>query len=243
MPQPTAGVQLYQGKAKTVTLNDAQTVNLFFKDDVTAFNAQKHRVIPGKGCINSRISEVLFIYLRSVGISNHYLKRIDPATLQCQRAEMLPLEVVVRFVTAGSLVKRTGLPPLSPCDPPVIEFYYKRDDLGDPIVNSDHIRLLNLASVEDVAHLSAQALKTAGALHRLCGRAGLNLIDIKFEYGRHNGALILADEISPDSCRLHDRKTGRILDKDLFRRDLGDLLDGYNEVLSRLQSALLEESP
>ena len=228
----------YEGKAKRVTERGNGLVEVYFKDDVTAFNAQKHALFAGKGALNSQISELLYDYLRTFGIPHHMVDRVDDRTLLCHQASMYALEVVVRFRTAGSLTKRTGLPAGTVCDPPIIEFYYKRDDLGDPIINSDHIRLLKLATPEEVAALSTAGLKAAMHLHKLCDSAGMDLVDIKFEYGRTAAGLVLADEISPDTCRLHDKATGKMLDKDLFRQDAGDLLTGYREVYSRLKKAV-----
>ena len=233
-PEPKS----YEGKAKRVTERGNGLVEVYFKDDVTAFNAQKHALFAGKGAINSQISELLYNYLRTFGMAHHMVDRVDERTLLCHQAKMYALEVVVRFRTAGSLTKRTGLPAGTLCDPPVIEFYYKRDDLGDPMINFDHIHLLKLATAEEVASLSTAALKAATQLHKLCDRGGIDLVDIKFEYGRTATGVVLADEISPDTCRLHDKATGKMLDKDLFRQDAGDLLAGYREVFSRLQKAV-----
>jgi phosphoribosylaminoimidazole-succinocarboxamide synthase len=229
----------YEGKAKRVTPRDGSSdVEVFFKDDATAFNGQKHAVFPGKGALNSEISALLFEYLARRGIPHHYKERLDDRTLVCTKADMFAIEAVVRFEVAGSLAKRTGLPAGSACDPPVVEFYYKRDDLGDPIINQDHIRLLKLATPEEMIKITELSVKSAVLLHGLCKRSGIKLVDLKFEFGRTDDGIILADEISPDTCRFHDAETGRMLDKDLFRQDAGDLLAGYKEVHERLEKTV-----
>lgn len=236
---PTCELRQYEGKAKRVTERDDGLVEIYFKDDITAFNAKKHAISLNKGVINSQISELLYNYLHSFGITNHMVSRHDDRTLLCRQVSMYPIEVVVRFRAAGSLTNRLGVPAGTLCEPPVVEFYYKRDDLGDPIVNLDHIQLLKLANPEEVTALYTSGLMTATLLRWLCDLAGMELIDIKFEYGRYANGLILADEISPDTCRLQDKISGRSLDKDLFRKDGGDLIKAYEEVYSRLQRVVV----
>jgi phosphoribosylaminoimidazole-succinocarboxamide synthase len=232
-------VQIYEGKAKRVTPVSPAEIEVFFKDDATAFNGQKHEVFPGKGALNSQISELLFDYLGKRGVETQHVKRLDERTLLAKRATMFPLEVVVRFQVAGSLQKRTGLPDGTPCNPPVVELYYKRDDLGDPIMNDDHIRLLAIAKPDEVQELRELALRIALDLRALFGRADVDLFDMKFEFGRTlDGKIVLADEISPDTCRFRDARTGSMLDKDRFRQGKGDLLAGYRELHARLVSAL-----
>jgi phosphoribosylaminoimidazole-succinocarboxamide synthase len=228
----------YEGKAKRVTPRDDGRVEVLFKDDATAFNGKKHAVFPGKGALNSEISAMLFEYLGRRGVPHHQRERIDERTLLCDKADMFVLEAVVRFGVAGSLAKRTGLPDGTVCDPPVVEFYYKRDDLGDPLINQDHIRLLKLATPEEMIKITELSVKAAVLLHGLCKRSGITLVDLKFELGRTEDGIVLADEISPDTCRFHDAETGRMLDKDLFRQDAGDLLAGYREVLERLEKTV-----
>lgn len=232
----------YEGKAKRVTLRGEREVEVYFKDDATAFNAQKRGQFAGKGALNSVISEKLFDYLKRHGVQHHYIRRLDERTLLCDAAKMFALEAVVRFRVAGSLQKRTGLPTNTPVEPPVVEFYYKRDDLGDPMVNNDHIRMLQLATPDEVATMTQHSVHIANLLYKLFARVDVELWDIKFEFGRTHAGLVLADEISPDTCRLREAGTGRILDKDLFRLDAGDLLTGYREVLSRMERALAQES-
>ncbi len=231
----------YEGKAKRVDQLEGGRVAIWYKDDATAFNGQKREVFPGKGALNSRITELLFGYLAENGVETHHLGRIDERTLEARAVKIILLEVVVRFQVAGSLQKRTGLEYLTACEPPVVELYYKRDDLGDPILNGDHIRLLGLATEAEVASLRTMALRSAELLRTLFRHAGIDLVDLKFEFGRTaEGELLLADEISPDTCRFRDRATGEILDKDLFRLGSGDLVTGYTRLLERLQKGLSE---
>ena len=231
----------YEGKAKILTKHAsiANTYLMRFKDDATAGNGQKHAVFPGKGAINTRITWLLFKYLEAHGIKHHILDQIDTTTLHVQHVDIIPLEVVVRTKVAGSLQKRTGLAYGTLCETPIVEFYYKRDDLGDPLFNNAHIQLMKLASPDNVATLSRQALHIGELLRDLFARTHIDIFDFKLEFGkRPSGEIILADEISPDTCRLRDTQTHAILDKDLFRLDAGDLIQGYNAVLKRLESVL-----
>ena len=236
--QPAAGA--YEGKAKRVTPLSPTEIAVYFKDDATAFNGQKHAQFAGKGELNSLMTEALFGFLEKSGVRTHHLGRIDARTLRARSLVMFPLEVVVRFKVAGSLEKRTGLAENTPCEPAVVELYLKNDALGDPILNDDHVRLLKAATPAEVSTLRQMALDAATKLKRLCDKAGLDLVDLKLEYGKADGAILLADEISPDTARLRDAKTGTILDKDRFRRDLGDLMEGYREIWARLGRALAE---
>lgn len=235
-----AMARAYEGKAKRVIPRGGELVHLHYKDDATAFNGQRHEVFEGKGRLNSQITELLFVYLTKRGIPNHHLGRIDERTLEAHRVEIVPIEVVVRFKVAGSLLKRTGLEYLDVCDPPVVELFFKRDDLGDPMINDDHVRLLGLADPEEIDEIREVSRKAAVELRDLFRGAGIDLVDLKFEFGRQpgSGGLLLADEISPDTCRFRDIESGEILDKDLFRFGDGDLLAGYQQLLDRLQDAL-----
>ena len=228
----------YEGKAKRVTRRADDLVELEYKDDATAFNGQKHEVFPGKGALNSEISELLFAYLAKHGVPTHARGRVDSRTLLCEHATMVPLEVVIRFQVAGSLRKRTGLPDGTSCEPPLVEFYYKNDALGDPLLNEEHIRLLNLATPAELRELQALGRWAADLLRALCARANLALFDLKFEFGKTAHGMVLADEISPDTCRFRDATTGESLDKDVFREGRGDLLHGYRIVSERLHAAL-----
>jgi len=228
----------YEGKAKRVTVRSDGLVELHYKDDATAMNGQKHALFAEKGVLNSQISELLFRYLAERGVPTHARGRLDERTLLADRAEMFPLEAVVRFKVAGSLRRRTGLLDGTPCPTPIVEFYYKRDDLGDPLLNDAHIAMLGLATPAELAELSRLSLAAAELLRDLCSRANIDLYDLKFEFGRVAGRIVLADEISPDTCRFRDAGSGQSLDKDRFREDKGDLLAGYREALSRLRATL-----
>ena len=236
-------MEQFEGKAKIVRILDAGTVEIFYKDDATAFDGKQHEQFPGKGELNSEITELLFDYLEGRGVATHHRGRLDERTLAADRVGIVPLEVVVRFRVAGSLQKRTGLEYLTPCDPPIVEFYFKRDDLGDPLLNREHIRMLGLASDAEIAELADRAVEAADHLHRLFAGAGIDLVDLKFEFGRSSRGLVLADEISPDTCRFRDSTTGEILDKDLFRFGGGDLMTGYRTLLERLKDALATAGP
>lgn len=233
----------YEGKAKLLTPRSDSEIEVRFKDDATAFNGQKHAQFAGKGEINSQITELLFDYLEGRGVKTQHLGRIDERTLLARRVQIVPVEAIARFRIAGSLEKRTGLPYGQRCDPPVVEFYYKDDALGDPMINDDHIALLDLADTDTVASVRAMTRAIAIELEEVFTKAKLDLFDIKFEFGQTpSGELILADEISPDTCRLRDTDDGTVFDKDRFRKDLGDLMDGYREVHARLKRVLAEEN-
>ncbi len=234
---------VYEGKAKRVRRRADGLLELEYKDDATAFNGQRRESFAGKGRLNSELSEVLFAYLAAHGVPSHARGRLDERTLLAEPAQMVQLEVVVRFQVAGSLRKRTGLPDGTVCDPPIVEFYYKRDDLGDPLLTAAHIGMLRLATPAELHELEALARRAAGLLRELCARAELQLFDLKFEFGRTAHGLVLADEISPDTCRLRDARTGESLDKDVFREGKGELLRGYRIVQERLRAALSSPSP
>jgi phosphoribosylaminoimidazole-succinocarboxamide synthase len=228
----------YEGKAKRVTPQADGTAHIYFKDDATAFDGKRHELFPGKGVLNSQVTERLFNHLAARGIPTHHLGRVDERTLEARLVEIILIEAVVRYKVAGSLQKRTGLEYLTPCDPPIVEFYYKRDDLGDPMINDDHVRQLGLANPEECEVIRRLSVQAAGELRDLFLAADIDLVDLKFEFGRtDDGEVILADEISPDTCRFRDLHTGEILDKDLFRFDEGDLLGGYRTLLDRLDQA------
>jgi len=226
---------IYEGKAKTVRPKEGGQAEIEFRDDVTAGNGQKHAVFFGKGVLCSRISALLLTYLQSEGIPTHFIRRLTDRVHLVRAVEIIPLEVVVRFQVAGSLEKRTGLPPLSCCDPPVYELYFKRDDLGDPMINEDHVRVLGLATSDELRIIRDLALAAATKLYELLRCAQLALLDLKFEVGRVSEQIYLADEISPDTCRLRDLQTGQVLDKDVFRQNLAELIPTYQEVLRRIE--------
>lgn len=230
---------VYEGKAKILYEGpEPGTLIQHFKDDATAFNAQKKSIIDGKGVLNNRISEHIMLALTGIGVPNHFIRRLNMREQLIRACEIIPLEVVVRNVAAGSLSKRLGIEEGTPLPRPIIEFYYKDDKLGDPMVTEEHIIAFNWASQQDIDDIIALALRVNDFLSGLFTGVGIKLVDFKIECGRiYEGdyqRIILADEISPDSCRLWDVKTGRKLDKDVFRRDLGSLTDAYSEVARRL---------
>ena len=227
---------LYEGKAKQLFLtNDPQVLWVHYKDDATAFNGQKFDRLLGKGLFNNMISAQIFKDLADFGIPSHFINRVSDTEQLVSRVEIIPLEVVVRNVVAGSLAKRIGWAEGRRLQEPIVEFYYKNDDLGDPLLTENHIELLELATTHEITDLREQALKINDFLTKRFDKVDLQLIDFKLEFGRQsNGSLILADEISPDTCRLWDRKTNEKMDKDRFRRNLGGLVEAYQEVWNRL---------
>jgi phosphoribosylaminoimidazole-succinocarboxamide synthase len=234
-------MQPYEGKAKRVTSVSDSEVEIYFKNDATAFNGVKHELFDGKGELNSQVTERLYEYLHTLGVATHHLGRKDERTLKARKVEIVPLECVVRFRVAGSLQKRTGLEYFAEVAPPVVEFYFKRDDLGDPILNREHIELLGLATPEELAELRSLSVTAATHVKDLFAKVGVALVDIKFEFGRTPDGIVLADEISPDTCRFRDLATGEVrMDKDLFRFDKGDLMDGYRKLLAHLDDALTQ---
>lgn len=229
------GALLYEGKAKKVFEADApDRVIQYFKDDATAFNAQKRGTIVGKGVVNNRVSERLFRLLEAGGVPTHFLDRLSDREMLAKRVTIIPIEVVVRNRVAGSLATRLGLEDGRPIDPPLVEFYYKNDALGDPLITDEHVRLLNLAEPAVVAEIKHLALKVNALLAPFFRERGMILVDFKLEFGRHNGTIVLADEISPDTCRFWDQQTGESMDKDRFRKDLGRIEEAYQEVLRRV---------
>jgi phosphoribosylaminoimidazole-succinocarboxamide synthase len=236
---------VYEGKAKILYEGpEPGTLIQYFKDDATAFNAQKKDVIEGKGVLNNRISEHIMTALTGIGVPTHFIRRLNMREQLIRACEIVPLEIIVRNVAAGSLSTRLGIEEGTPLPRPIIEFCYKDDKLGDPLVTEEHILAFNWASQQDIDDIIALALRVNDFLSGLFMGVGIKLIDFKMECGRvYEGdyqRIIVADEISPDSCRLWDIKTGKKLDKDVFRRDLGSLTDAYSEVAARL--GILPES-
>jgi phosphoribosylaminoimidazole-succinocarboxamide synthase len=227
---------LYEGKAKKVykTTEDDQYI-VMYKDDATAFNGVKKGQIENKGVVNNKMSSLLFAILEEKGVPTHFEKMLNDREQLVKAVEIIPLEVIVRNVAAGSLAKRLGLEEGIQMNKTVIEFCYKKDELGDPMINESHIDALALATPEEIQKIKELSLKINAILLEFFLAKGIKLIDFKLEYGRYNGKVILADEISPDTARLWDAKTDRKLDKDRFRRDLGDVEETYAEVLSRLE--------
>ncbi len=232
--------QLYEGKAKKVYATDEKGIYIVsYKDDATAFNGLKKGSIVGKGAINNRVSNHLMSLLETQGIPTHLFRELNDCETAVKAVKIVPLEVIVRNIAAGSLAKRLGLDEGVKLSSTVLEFCYKRDDLGDPIVNEYHIRALNLASESELRQIQEYSLRINTILGAYLLPLGIELVDFKLEFGRtEDGSIILADEISPDTCRFWDTKTKEKLDKDRFRRDLGGVEDAYKEILSRLMGGL-----
>jgi len=226
---------IYEGKAKKLyTTDDPDLVIQYFKDDATAFNALKRGTIVEKGIINNKISERLFRLLEQNGVPTHFVERKSDREMLTKKVTIVPVEVVVRNVVAGSLVKRLGLREGDPIQPAIVEWYYKNDALGDPLISDEHVRLLKLATPEQLAEIKRLALKVNSLLQPFFAERKMILIDFKLEFGLHKGQLILADEISPDTCRFWDQMTKESMDKDRFRKDLGKIEEAYQEVLKRV---------
>src|SRR6186713_292375 len=240
--------QLYEGKAKILYEGpEPGTIIQYFKDDATAFNAQKKGTINGKGVINNRISEHVFLRLAHIGIPTHFIRRLNMREQLIKEVEIIPLEVVVRNVAAGSLSKRLGIEEGTVLPRSIIEFYYKADALDDPMVSEEHITAFGWASPQEIDDIMALAIRVNDFLSGLFLGVGIQLVDFKIECGRlwENDMMriVVADEISPDSCRLWDIKSNEKLDKDRFRRDLGGLLEAYTEVAKRLGIMSENERP
>lgn len=226
---------LYEGKAKKVwTTSDPEQVEMEFKDDATAFNGQKRGTILDKGVVNAKLTAVLFAVLEREGIRTHLVRQLDDRRLLVDRLEMLALEIVARNIVAGSLAQRTGLAEGTVLKAPIVEIYYKNDALGDPLLNDEHVAVLELASPERLADLKERARAINRILTAFWAEMGILLVDFKLEFGLRRGELVLGDEITPDTCRLWDAKTRARLDKDRFRRDLGQVEEAYQEVLRRV---------
>ena len=229
------GNMLYEGKAKTVFETDnPNELLVYFKDDATAGNGAKHDIIEGKGVINNKISEFFFKQLKDRGIKSHFVEKIGEREMLVKKLDMIKLEVVVRNIVAGSLVKRIGLAEGTQLTVPIIEYYYKSDELGDPMLNRYHIMALNLAKIDELNQMEHLAFSVNTILRELLKAKNVDLIDFKLEFGRFDGEVLLADEISPDNCRFWDTVTHEKLDKDRFRQDLGGVQEAYKEMLDRL---------
>lgn len=228
--------QLYEGKAKKVFATDnADYCIVSYKDDATAFNGQKKGTIMGKGEINNRVTNFLMQMLEKKGIPTHFVEEINERDTIVKKVKIIPLEVIVRNIAAGSLAKRLGLDEGYELSKTVLEFCYKDDDLGDPLVNDYHILAMNYAAEKDLEIVKDYALKINDILSKYLGEVGIQLIDFKLEFGKtSNGEIVLADEISPDTCRFWDSTTKEKLDKDRFRRDLGNVEGAYKEIRKRL---------
>ena len=228
--------QLYEGKAKKVFATDEEGLLIVeYKDDATAFNGLKKGTIAGKGVINNQMSNLLMERLEKDGVPTHYVQTLSERETAVKKVSIVPLEVIVRNIAAGSFSKRYGVEEGVVFAAPTIEFSYKNDALGDPLLNTYHAKAIGLATDEEIATITAYAFKVNDFLKKFWSECGVTLVDFKLEFGRlADGTIILADEISPDTCRLWDSKTGEKLDKDRFRRDLGGVEDAYAEVMKRL---------
>ncbi|MGN0456407.1 MAG: phosphoribosylaminoimidazolesuccinocarboxamide synthase [Acutalibacteraceae bacterium] len=229
------GKQIYEGKAKKVfETSDPDLCIVSYKDDATAFNGEKKGTIVGKGVVNNKMSNFMFKLLEEKGIKTDYVEELNDRDTVLKRVEIVPLEVIVRNKAAGSLSKRLGLPEGTPMKTTVLEFCYKNDDLGDPIVNEYHILAAELATKEEIDTIASMALKINEVMIEFFKSVNIDLIDFKLEFGRFKGEILLADEISPDTCRFWDVNTQEKLDKDRFRRDMGGVEEAYAEVMRRI---------
>lgn len=228
--------QLYEGKAKKVyNTTDENCYIVSYKDDATAFNGLKKGTIEGKGSINNRVSNYLMSLLEKEGIPTHVVKQLNDRETVVKKVKIVPLEVIVRNIAAGSLSKRLGLPEGTKLASPVLEFCYKDDELGDPMVNEYHIYAMNIATPEELKEIADYSFRVNDFLIKFLSKCNIDLVDFKIEFGRTpDGKIILADEISPDTCRFWDSTTHEKLDKDRFRRDMGGVEDAYHEILKRL---------
>ena len=227
--------QIYEGKAKKVyATDDPKIVIVDYKDDATAFNGLKKGTIAGKGVVNNKVSNHFFRLLESRGIPTHFVEQLSDRETAVRRVEILPVEVIVRNRAAGSFSKRMGVAEGTTLACPILEYSYKNDELGDPFINSYYIRALNIATDEEMEQVKNYSFQINDILKSYLDGFGIELIDFKLEFGRFDGKVILADEISPDTCRFWDKATGKKLDKDRFRRDLGDVEEAYHEIISRL---------
>ena len=226
---------LYEGKAKKVyTTEDPDVLIVDYKDDATAFNGLKKGTIVGKGVVNNRMTNLVFRKLENEGVPTHFVEELSDRETAVKKVEIVPLEVIIRNVAAGSFSKRLGVPEGTKFKAPTIEFSYKNDDLGDPLINDYFAIAMELATREEIDTITKYAFKVNEVLKAYFMEANIELVDFKIEFGRYHGQIILADETSPDTCRLWDADTHEKLDKDRFRRDLGNVEEAYNEVFKRL---------
>jgi len=234
----TKGAAIYEGKAKTIYATSRPDLLIqYFKDDATAFNGKKKGIIQNKGICNNAISSHIFGLLEKEGVKTHFVSKLSHREMLVKKVEIIPIEVVMRNVVAGSLSTRMGIPEGEQIKEPVMELYYKSDPLGDPMINRYHIRAFNLATDEEVRFIEKESFRINKWLLSFFDKIGIRLVDYKLEYGRSPEGVLLADEISPDGCRLWDKATGEKMDKDRFRRDLGMLTEVYEEMTRRTLAA------
>jgi len=228
---------IYEGKAKQLyTCEKEDCLIIHYKDDATAFNGVKKAQISNKGLLNNEISTIIFLYLQEKGVKTHFLERLNERDQLCKKVTILPLEVIVRNVIAGSMAKRLDIAEGTRPANVIYELCYKNDELGDPLINEDHAMALGAATAEELAEIKRSTLEINQLLTEMFDKMGIMLIDFKVEFGKTlDGEIVLADEISPDTCRLWDKETQKKLDKDRFRRDLGNVEDAYQEILARLK--------
>ncbi|MEC3885194.1 phosphoribosylaminoimidazolesuccinocarboxamide synthase [Halobacillus sp. HZG1] len=232
------GSLLYEGKAKRVyhTTDESDQLVLSYKDDATAFNGKKKDEFTGKGRLNNLITSKVFQYLHQHNITTHFIEALNDTEQLVRRTNIIPLEVVVRNQAAGSITRRLGIEEKTSFTPPIIELFYKKDELNDPLINDVHAYHLTDITEQELTFIKQQALDINIELQKLFRSAGLTLVDFKLEFGRlHDGTIVLSDEISPDTCRLWDQETGEKMDKDVFRESTGDLIDTYTKILHRLE--------
>ncbi|WP_346928601.1 phosphoribosylaminoimidazolesuccinocarboxamide synthase [Clostridium sp.] len=227
---------IYEGKAKRIFKTEKKDeVLVYYKDDATAFNGEKKASISSKGILNNTISSIIFEMLNEKEIKTHFVKKISDREQICKKVDIIPLEVIVRNIAAGSMAKRYGIEEGTELKTTVLEISYKDDDLGDPLMNDYHAIALDIITREELDYIYEQASQVNKILTEFFLKQDIKLVDFKLEFGKLNGEILLADEVSPDTCRLWDLKTGEKLDKDRFRRELGDLVEGYTKVLERIK--------
>jgi len=229
---------LYEGKSKIIYRGeDEDSLLIKFKDTATAFNGLKKEELAGKGRLNAEISNMIYSYLSQNGVRTHLIRVVDETSILVRKAEIIMIEGIIRNVAAGSFSKKYGVREGTPLRNTVVEYCLKSDELGDPMINESQITAIGIATAEEINEMKERALKINSLLCELFAKTGIRLVDFKLEFGRAGGEILLCDEISPDSCRFWDMETGEKLDKDRFRRDLGNVLDGYSDVLRRLKDA------
>lgn len=229
---------LYEGKAKRVfSTEQPDVLRIEYKDEVTAGNGAKKDAMAGKGRLNNQITSRIFEYIKNEGVDSHFVEQLSETEQLVKAVDIVPIEVVVRNIAAGSITKRLGFEKGHVFDYPLVEFFYKNDDLNDPLITDDHVKLLGIADDETIAQLKTQALRINQALIKLMDEMGLALVDFKIEFGvDREGQLLLADEISPDTCRIWDKATQENFDKDVYREDTGSLIDTYQTFLNKLEA-------
>ena len=227
--------QVYEGKAKKVFKTDNPLHFIQeFKDDATAFNNKKKGTIADKGIVNNKIASALFTLLEKEGVPTHFIEKLSDREMLIKKLEIIPVEVTIRNITAGGICRQLGVEEGIRAKTPILEWHYKSDELDDPLMNDDHIEFMGLATKEEMALITKYTFKVNDVLIAFFGKLGIDLVDFKLEFGRHEGEVLLGDEISPDTCRFWDKETGKKLDKDRFRQGLGNVEDAYQEMLSRI---------